>query len=263
MLKGSHRLAQLIPVRSVASLSHKMPIPFPPAGYTENAQRRVRVLFGGEYIVDTRKAKLVWEHSYFPYYYFHKSDVPEEFLRNPKQGDKLTTFDLTVADRTAEAAVIVHTEGDLKDFVKVTFDKADAWLEEDEEFYYHPKDPYKRVDVQQSSRHVRVEIDGVEVANTTKPRLLFETGLPVRTYIPKSDVRLDLFTQSKLTTGCPYKGIANYYDVNLPSGKKEGLVWWYRAPIPECSEIKGLVAFYDEKVDVFLDGVKVERPRKA
>jgi hypothetical protein len=148
--------------------------------------------------------------------------VPEKFLRNPKQGATSTTYDLVVADHTAEDAVTVHSIGDLKDLVKITFDKVDAWLEEDEEIYQHPRDPYKvrtsssylvarrdvvvqRIDVRQSSRHVRVEIDGVEVANTTKPRLLFETGLPARTYIPKGDVRLELLSHSKLTTGCPYK----------------------------------------------------------
>ncbi|KAI0043809.1 DUF427-domain-containing protein [Auriscalpium vulgare] len=235
-----------------------MSVPFPSAGYTEDTIKRIRVLFGGEYIVDTRNSKLVWEHAYFPHYYFHKSDVPEKYLQNATKSDKSDTYDLVVANRKADAAVKLFTEGDLKDFVKISFDKADAWLEEDERIYYHPKDPYKRVDVLQSSRHVRVKIDGVEVANTTKPRLLFETGLRVRTYIPISDVHMELLTPAELTTGCPYKGVASYYDVNLPSGKKEGLVWWYRAPNLECAEIRGFLAFYDEKVDVFVDGKKVE-----
>ncbi|KAH9987315.1 DUF427-domain-containing protein [Russula compacta] len=237
-----------------------MSLPFPHVGYTEDAQRRVRVLFGGQYIVDTHKAKLVWEHPYFPTYYFHTSDVSEKFLRYPKRSEKYITYDLVVAERIAEEAVTVHNNGNLKDLVKITFEKVDAWLEEDEEIHGHPKDPYKRVDTRQSSRHVRIVIDGVEVANTTKPRLLFETGLPVRTYIPKGDVRLDLFSHSTLTTSCPYKGVANYYDINLPSGKKEGLAWWYRTAFPESTDIKGYIAFLDEKVDVYVDGQLVERP---
>jgi len=238
-----------------------MPLPFPHTGYVEDAQRRVRVLFGGQYIVDTHKAKLVWEIPYYPAYYFHSTDVPEQFLRNPKQGDTSTTYDLVVGERTAEAAVTVHNEGNFRDLVKITFNKMDAWLEEDEEIFIHPRDPYKRIDIRQSSRHVRVEIDGVEVANTTKPRLLFETGLPVRTYIPKADVRLEHLSHSKLTTGCPYKGLANYYDVNLPSGKKEALAWSYLTAYPESSDIKGFIAFLDEKVDVYVDGKLVERPK--
>jgi len=239
-----------------------MPVPFPHAGYTEDAQRRVRVLFGGQYVVDTRKAKLVWEHQNYPAYFFRHPDVPEKYLRNPKQGATSTTYDLVVGGRTAEGAVTVHSGGNFKDLVKITFNKMDAWLEEDEEIEIHPRDPYKRIDIRQSSRHVRVEIDGVEVANTTKPRLLYETGLPVRTYIPKGDVRLQLLSHSKLTTGCTYKGTANYYDVNLPSGKKvNDIAWWYRTAYPESTDIKGFIAFFDEKVDVFVDGVKVERPK--
>jgi uncharacterized protein (DUF427 family) len=163
-----------------------------------------------------------WENEYYPSYYFRHPDVPEKYLRNPKQDVTFTTYDLVVANHTAEGAVTVHNGGNFKDLVKIAFDKVDAWLEEDEEIQNHPRDPYKvrtlsyysvvrrdvvvqRIDIRQSSRHVRVEIDGVEVANTTKPRLLYETGLPVRTYIPKGDVRLELLSHSKLTTGCPYK----------------------------------------------------------
>ncbi|KAH9960884.1 hypothetical protein BC827DRAFT_1342580 [Russula dissimulans] len=236
--------------------------PFPRPGYIEDAPSRVRVLFNGQYIVDTRKAKLGWEHPYYPTYFFHVSDVPQRFLQNPKESETYTTYDLVVKERVAEGAVAVHNDGKFKDLVKIVFDRVDAWLEEEDEIHVHPKDPYKRIDIHQSSRHVRIEIDGVEVANTTKPRLLFETGLPVRTYIPKGDVRLDLLSHAELTTGCPYKGVANYYDINLPSGKgkKEGLAWWYRTAYPESADIKGYIAFLDEKVDVFVDGKLVERP---
>ncbi|KAI9511828.1 DUF427-domain-containing protein [Russula earlei] len=239
----------------------RSPVPFPHPGYIEDAQRRVRVLFGGQYIVDTQQAMLGWEQPYYPSYFFHSSDLPERFLSNPKQIEKSTTYDLVVGDRTARAAVTVRHEGDFKDLVKIAFDKVDAWLEEDEEISFHPKDPYKRIDVRQSSRHVRIEIDGVELANTNKPRLLFETGLPVRTYIPKGDVRLEHLSHSTLTTGCPYKGVANYYDVNFPSGKKEGLAWWYRTAFLESAGINGYIAFLDEKVDVFVNGQLAERPK--
>lgn len=132
----------------------------------------------------------------------------------------------------------------------------------------------------QSSRHVRVVVNDVEVANTTKPRLLFETSLPVRTYIPKTDCRMDLLVPSDLTTQCPYKvrshhgraaltthpprpvqGVANYYSVKIPDGSLvRDIVWWYRTPQLECAEIRGYVAFYDEKVDVWVDGILQERP---
>jgi len=138
----------------------------------------------------------------------------------------------------------------------------DAWFEEDEQIYIHPKDPYKRVDVLHSSRHIRIEVNGVEVANSRAPRLLYETGLHVRTYLSKTDCRMDLLVPSDLTTGCPYKGEANYYHVKLPSGEQfDNIVWWYRNPNLECAAINNCVAFWDEKVDVWVDGVKQPRPQ--
>ena len=114
-----------------------------------------------------------------------------------------------------------YSEGKLSGLFYIEFSAADAWFEEDEQIFVHPKDPYKvrltpmvylpmsyvsqRVDVLQTSRHIRVELNGVEVANTKRARLLFETSLRVRTYIPKTDCRLDLFLPSQLTTECPYK----------------------------------------------------------
>jgi len=140
----------------------------------------------------------------------------------------------------------------------------DEWLEEDEPIYVHPRDPYKRVDILGSSRHVVVQIDGVTVADSHQPRILFETSLPPRYYLPLPDVRMDLLRPSEHKSHCPYKGEASYWDVVLPDGTvHEGLVWGYRTPLPESQKIAGLVAFYDEKVDVFLDDVLQERPVTA
>ncbi|KAL1964925.1 hypothetical protein VTN77DRAFT_6278 [Rasamsonia byssochlamydoides] len=241
-----------------------MPLPFPHAGYSEDVVRRVRVLFGGKFVVDAQRPKLVWEHPSYPIFYFAKSDVCLDNLQNAKTRTTAEIYDLVVGDRVAAGAVTVIQGGDFHDLVKVAFDKADAWFEEDERIYVHPKDPYKRIDILPSSKHIRVEIDGVEVANTKKPKLLYETGLPIRSYIPMTDVRLDLLTPSDRVTSCPYKGDANYLEVHLPSPKKtkEGLVWWYKTPTVECAGIKGHVAFYDEEVDVWVDGVKQERPVK-
>ncbi|EGN91912.1 hypothetical protein SERLA73DRAFT_191826 [Serpula lacrymans var. lacrymans S7.3] len=231
----------------------------------EPCPKRIRVLFHGKYIVDTLNAKLVWEHAYYPSYYFPVSDLSPTYLRETQAAtgeEGVKIYDLVVGDRHAKAAVKEFTgkgsgTEDLAGLLKVAFSVADAWLEEDEQIYVHPKDPYKRVDVLQSSRHVRVEINGVEVANTHKPRLLFETLLRVRTYIPLTDVRVDLLRPSDTTTQCPYKGVANYYNVELPNGEvHRDVVWYYRTAQPECGQITGFLAFYDEKVDVWVDGVK-------
>jgi uncharacterized protein (DUF427 family) len=134
------------------------------------------------------------------------------------------------------------------------------WLEEDEPVYTHPRDPHTRVDILASSRHVRVEIDGITVADSRSPRILFETGLPPRYYLPLTDIRTDLLRPSHTQTHCPYKGAASYWSVEAGDRLHEDIVWIYRTPLPESQKIAGLAAFYDEKVDVFVDGVAERRP---
>jgi uncharacterized protein (DUF427 family) len=136
----------------------------------------------------------------------------------------------------------------------------DAWYEEDEQIFVHPRDPYTRVDTVHSSRHVRVEVDGQVVAETNRPVLLYETGLPTRYYIPKLDVRMDLLEATDTVTHCPYKGDATYWSLGVGASTYRDFVWSYPRPIPEIPKIENLLCFYNEKVDVFVDGVKQERP---
>lgn len=147
-----------------------------------------------------------WEHPYFSVYYFQSSAIKPEYLTNKQAGDDADVYDLTIGGKTSPAAVKLIKKGDLKDHIKIESNKVDAWFEEDERIFGHPKDPYKRIIVLQSSKKVQIEIDGVEVANTSRPKLLYETGLPVRIYIPHTDVRLDLLEDdAQRTTHCPYK----------------------------------------------------------
>ncbi|KAE9386528.1 DUF427-domain-containing protein [Gymnopus androsaceus JB14] len=250
---------------------------FVPPNFTkvhiEDCLKRVRTIFGGVFIVDTRKAKLVqvlyhlWEHKFYPQYYFPSSELPSKFLdEKSKQvlSEGPIKYDIVVGVKRAAEAVTVYgdSNGDLAGLFKIGFASMDMWYEEDEQVFVHPKDPYKRVDVLQSSRHIRVEVHGVEVANTHKPRLLFETGLPVRTYIPPTDCKLELLVPSNLHTSCPYKGVANYYHVQTaPDKTAENVVWWYQNPNLECAAINGFLAFYDERVDVWVDGEKQLRPK--
>ena len=125
----------------------------------------------------------------------------------------------------------------------------------------HPKDPYHRVDVLESSRNVKVTVDGEVVAVTDRPKVLFETGLPPRYYIPPEDVREDILVASEKTTQCPYKGVASYYSVEAGGERVEDLVWYYPEPIPETTTIKGHLAFFNEKVDLEVDGEEQDRPR--
>ena len=121
-------------------------------------------------------------------------------------------------------------------------------------------DPYTRVDTVHSSRHVRVEIDGVTLGETRRPMLLFETGLPIRYYIPKLDVRMDLLEPSEYVTSCPYKGVARHWSARVGDKLAKDIVWSYPAPIPECPKIENLLSFYNEHVDLYVDGVPQDRP---
>ena len=125
----------------------------------------------------------------------------------------------------------------------------------------HSRNPNPRVNILASTRHVRIELDGVTVADSRSPRILHETGLPPRYYLPQTDVRLDLLESTDKVTHCPYKGQARYWSVRLGDSRHEDVCWSYPAPLPESQKITGLIAFYDERVDVFVDGVRQQRPR--
>jgi len=172
---------------------------------------------------------------------------------------------LRVGDRVVPKAARTLPEPDeehaaLRDHIAFTWDAVDTWYEEDEEVFVHPRDPYHRVDTMHSSRHVRVEVNGELVAETRRPVVLFETTLPTRYYIPKQDVRMDLLTPTATTTRCPYKGVATYWSVRAGGEELADLAWCYAAPIPEIPKIEGLVCFYNEKVDIDVDGEREERP---
>ena len=220
-------------------------------------------------MADTTRPMLVWEIPYYPAYYFPVADVRTDLLEadggvahSPSRGDG-RTFAVRAGGKEAPGAALRYEDSpieELRDLIRLEWDAMDAWFEEDEEVFTHPRDPYTRVDILPSSRHVRVEVDGVTVAESVSPRLLFETGLPPRYYLPKPHVRLDLLTPTDTVTHCPYKGQAGYWSVRAGDAVHEDLAWSYRAPLPESQKIAGLIAFYNEKVDLYVDGVRQERP---
>ncbi len=236
----------------------------------EAGPKRIRAYLGGELVADTTDVRLVWEKPYYPTYYFPQADVRSELLtatgtrqRSPSRGEA-QFYTVKGSDRQAEDAAYAHPDSpvaELRDLVAFRWEALDHWFEEDEEVYVHARDPYARIDVLRSSRHVQVAIGGVTVADTRAPVLLFETGLPTRYYLPKIDVRLDLLTASDTRTYCPYKGEARYWSVAAGAETCPDIVWSYRYPVPESAGIAGLMAFYDEKVDVIVDGELQERPK--
>ncbi len=151
-------------------------------------------------------------------------------------------------------------DDDLAGYVALDFAAFDGWYEEDEPIAGHPRDPYHRVDVRRSARPVRIEVDGDLVAETTRARLLFETNLPLRFYVPPEDIRVGLDPSARQTY-CPYKGQASYWSLDAGGRRRDDLGWSYEQPLPDAVAIAGLVAFWDERVDVFLDGERRQRPR--
>jgi len=149
----------------------------------------------------------------------------------------------------------------LKDYIAFYWSKLDAWYEEDTEVFVHPRDPYSRVDVLPSSRHIKVVVEGEVIAESRRPHLLFETHLPTRYYLPRMDVRLDLLEPSDKTTQCPYKGVARYWSVRAGGAVHKDLVWSYPFPIAEVPKLEGLMSFFNEKVDIYVDGDLEARPR--
>ena len=236
----------------------------------EDTQKRVRAQIGGVMIADSTAVKMVWEIPYFPTYYFPADDVRLDLMtdsgetkRSPSRGTA-NLLDVTVGDRTIGAVARVWANSkldEIAEYVSFAWNEVDRWFEEDDEVYYHARDPYTRIDILQSSRVVRVEVDGVVVAESDKARFLFETNLPVRYYLPKTDVKFEYLEATDTATHCPYKGTARYWSINTTGETHHDVVWGYDSPLPESQLVTGFVAFYNEKLDIYVDGVLEDRPK--
>jgi uncharacterized protein (DUF427 family) len=242
-----------------------------PAGAVrvEPSRKRVRAYLAGELVADTRSPLLVWEWPYYPTYYLPAADIRAELINSGTTAThdvlgEAELLNVKVATAMAEHAARRYRDcpvAGLSDAVTFEWQAMSEWFEEDEPVYTHARNPYARVDILASTRHVRVEVDGVTIAESRQPRILFETGLPPRYYLPLTDVRMDLLHSSATQTHCPYKGTAEYWSVNVGQALHQDVVWIYRTPLPESQKVAGLACFYDEKVDVFIDGERQDRPQ--
>jgi len=229
----------------------------------QSTHRRIRALFNKTYILDSvTGAQHVWEHEYYPQFYIPSADFAKGVLH---KGQSITNGDawlgeVKVDDRSTDK-VLGFEKGPLKGLVRVQFDQMDQWFQEDEPCYWHPKDPFKRVEIVPSTRTIRVGVEGHNIAESSNVMMLFETGLPTRYYLPKTSVKWEYTAPSTTTSGCPYKGEANYYDVVVDGEAHKDAIWWYKYPTAESIAIAGRVCFYNEKVDVWIDGEKQERPK--
>jgi uncharacterized protein (DUF427 family) len=241
-----------------------------PVNHVEPVPRRIRAFLGGEKILDTTRARYVWELPYYPQYYIPLDDVRRDLLvsegHTQKTGRGLAELHGLKAGaehRPRAARVITEAAVDgLAGTVRFDWAALDAWFEEDEQVFVHPRSPYTRVDALRSNRPVRVECDGVLLAESVSPVMVFETGLPTRYYLPWTDVDFSHLVPSQTVTACPYKGVTSgYWSVEIDGTVHKDLAWTYDYPTRQLLPITGLVAFYNEKVDTFVDGQPVERPQ--
>ncbi|MCG3755462.1 DUF427 domain-containing protein [Amycolatopsis sp. Poz14] len=228
------------------------------AGHVEPVPRRVRGVLAGKTIVDSTRAKYVWEWPYYPQFYFPLDDVLPGALVSGDDG----RFSLRVGEVEKPAAAWVN-DSVLPGHVRFDWDALDAWFEEDEQVFVHPRNPYTRVDALRSTRHVRVRLNGVTLAASSSPVLLFETGLPTRYYFNRTEVDFThLVAEPGMVTACPYKGeTSGYWSVRVGDVLHEHLAWTYAYPAAAVQPIAGLVAFYNEMVDIEVDGELLPRPR--
>lgn len=250
-------------------------------------QTRLRAQLGDELVLDSGGGHLIWEpRRVVPVYAAPANDLNATLEATtatddgPAEGAPLgggppvltpavpfqhhstpgTPYDVrTAAGATAPNAAFRPDDAELEHLVFLDF-TAFRWWEEDTESLSHPRDPFHRIDVWPSSRHVEVALEGRTLASSDRARVLTETSLPPRFYFPREDVTNDLLEPSDHKTTCAYKGHADH----LTAGYAEdgdSIAWVYEEPLNDARAVIGLVAFYNERVDVSVDGVLQERPR--
>jgi uncharacterized protein (DUF427 family) len=242
--------------KMITSVNHVEPVP-----------RRIRALLAGETIFDTTVASYVWEWPHYPQYYIPLADVRRDLLviegAHQSSRGAVEVYGLRVKDvyRPHAARLLTDSPVDgLSGTVRFEWAALDAWFEEDERVFVHPRNPYTRVDAVRSTRSVRIELDGAVLAESSSPVMVFETGLPTRYYLNRTETNFAYLVPTGTVTECPYKGTTTYWSVRVGETVHPDLAWCYEFPTRALSAIAGLIAFYNEKVDILLDGQLLTRP---
>lgn len=233
--------------------------------YFEDSPRRVRAVVAGETIADSWSPKLLHQTGRLPVYYVPRADIRMDLLERASRTERdpftgpTQYWAVRVGDDVREDAAFGHPDPPagappLHDHLAFSWDAIDTWWEEAEQVGVHPRDPYHRCDVLRSDRHVVVRVAGQLIAESRRPTMLFETGLPPRYYLPQEDVDLSRMELSATATECPYKGTTSrYYTAVVDDERVEDLAWVYDRPHAEVQGIAGMVAFYDEKADITVE----------
>lgn len=235
--------------------------------------KRIRVRFAGQWLADSSRVML--KRGFPLVYYFPVGDVKMQLLEKAQKEEEPQPWGTAIrwhlnagGDKVENGAwSFEQPSGDapqgLAEYIAFEWEAPHLWMEEDEQVYVHPRDPYHRIDCCHSSRHVKLTAGGKVIAETHSPILLFETGLPIRFYIRPTDLNMRLLQATDHITSCPYKGNASYYSVVAGDQELENIAWSYRFPDPEVAKIQGFVAFYTEKLDkVFVDGELLTQEEK-
>ena len=256
----------------------------------EPTAKRIRAVLDGGTIVDSTRALLVWEpQRVVPSYAVPVGDIAAELVPAGAAAADATgsigahlpelsgrpvldpsvpftvhstegrAADLRAGEQNRPGAGFYPADPGLAGYAVLDFGAFDGWYEEDELNVAHPRDPFHRVDVLPSSRRVRVELDGHVLAESSRPTLLFETMLPARYYLPRDDIRAELIP-SATRTYCAYKGQASYWSATAGDRVVPDLGWAYEQPLHDAADVRGLIAFFNERVDVIVDGERPERP---
>ena len=240
-----------------------------PTNHIEPVPRRIRAVLAGQIVADTTSAIYLWEWPNYPQYYIPLADIRADLLIDEQRVQKLSRgtahqYGLQVGDVSRPRALRVYTEDSLQGLAgmaRFEWDALDTWYEEDEQVFVHPRNPYTRVDAVRSSRRVRIELDGVVLADSACPIMVFETGLPTRYYLNRTEVNIASLISTDTVTSCPYKGTTSgYWSVKVGDTTYPDLAWSYDFPTRQLLPIAGLVAFYNERVDTYLDGALLHRP---
>ncbi len=245
--------------------------PFSPSGFPAMADmrdqmqpvpRRLRGFVGGEPVFDTVSAVYVWDTPKYPHYLVPSADAFPGVLVDEGRQQRLRRgvvhlHGLQLGDVKLDAVARVYdaTAGPIAHLVRFDW-KALDWFEEDEQVFVHPRNPYTRVDALRSSRHVRVELAGHLLAESTAPVLVFETGLPTRYYLDRACVDFRVLRRTDTRTACPYKGeTSDYWTATVSDRIEVDVAWSYRQPLSALAPIEGLVAFYNDRVQITVDGI--------
>ena len=245
--------------------------------------KRIRALVGGAAVVDSTRARIVWEpRRVVPSFAVPINDIDGSLVaaepdtaeeqavqlgNGPPVLDPSTgftfhsvegqSFDIVTGTSQLPAAAFAPADADFDGYVIVDFEAFDEWREEDEVLVGHARDPFKTVDTRRSSRRVEVEIAGVTVADSTRSVMLFETYLPTRYYLPREDVRMDLLVPTDTTSVCAYKGHARYWSAHVDDTVVADVAWSYEDPHNYATSVKDMICFFNERVDISVDGAQV------